>query len=120
MASQETLDSETIQAIQQVVSENESNFDDLSYISKYFMDKKSLRKIRKSLKAKGIARREVKTILNMVREEISLSNKIRRLQTMQNLFKYWHVAHLPFALIMLIILVVHVGVTVAFGYKWMF
>tara|TARA_R110002050_G_scaffold286088_1_gene436101 strand:+ start:56408 stop:57268 length:861 start_codon:yes stop_codon:yes gene_type:complete len=120
LASQETLDSETIQAIQQVVSENESNFDDLSYISKYFMDKKSLRKIRKSLKAKGIARREVKTILNMVREEISLSNKIRRLQTMQNLFKYWHVAHLPFALIMLIILVVHVGVTVAFGYKWMF
>ncbi|MBK7174902.1 MAG: hypothetical protein IPH84_17120 [Bacteroidales bacterium] len=27
---------------------------------------------------------------------------------MQNLFKYWHVAHLPFALVMLVIMVIHV------------
>ena len=30
---------------------------------------------------------------------------------MQKLFKYWHVAHLPFALIMLIVLIIHVAVT---------
>ena len=39
---------------------------------------------------------------------------------MQKLFRYWHIAHLPFALIMLIIMVIHVGVTLAFGYKWIF
>jgi len=39
---------------------------------------------------------------------------------MQQLFKYWHVAHLPFAIIMLIILIIHVGVTLTFGYKWIF
>ncbi|MEZ4892884.1 MAG: hypothetical protein R2778_07680 [Saprospiraceae bacterium] len=38
---------------------------------------------------------------------------------MQKLFKYWHVAHLPFALVMLvIIMVIHVGVTLALGYRW--
>ena len=55
----------------------------------------------------------------MVKEEISLSKKIVRLETMQKLFKYWHVAHCPL-LIMLVIVVIHIGVTLAFGYKWIF
>ncbi len=59
-------------------------------------------------------------VLKIVRNEISLSRKIERLETMQSLFKYWHVIHLPFALILLIILCIHVGITVAFGYKWIF
>jgi hypothetical protein len=39
---------------------------------------------------------------------------------MQKLFKYWHVAHLPFALVMLVIMVVHVAVSIVFGYTWIF
>ena len=39
---------------------------------------------------------------------------------MQKLFKYWHVIHMPFAIIMLIVVVIHVAVTLAFGYKWIF
>jgi hypothetical protein len=52
--------------------------------------------------------------------EASLERRIKRLEMMQNLFKYWHVAHLPFALVMLIIMVIHVGVTIVFGYRWIF
>jgi hypothetical protein len=48
------------------------------------------------------------------------SSDLNRLQTMQTLFKYWHVAHLPFALIMLVIMVIHVAITIVFGYKWIF
>lgn len=61
-----------------------------------------------------------KAILIMVKHEISLSKKIARLETMQKLFKYWHVVHMPFAIIMLIVVVIHVAVTLAFGYKWIF
>ena len=43
-----------------------------------------------------------------------------RLETMQSLFKYWHVAHRPFALIMLVIVVLHVAVTLLMGYRWIF
>lgn len=46
--------------------------------------------------------------------------RIDRLQQMKRLFKYWHVAHLPFALIMLVIVVLHVIVTLLFGYTWIF
>lgn len=80
----------------------------------------SIRQIRKVLKTNSIPRSERNTIIKMVLKEKILATRIARLQTMQRLFKYWHVAHLPFALIMLIILIIHVGVTVAFGYKWIF
>lgn len=82
--------------------------------------KPSLRGISRTLKSRNIPRKDRKDILSLLKNEISLSRKIARLQQMQKLFKYWHVAHLPFALIMLIIVVIHVGVTLAFGYKWIF
>jgi len=39
---------------------------------------------------------------------------------MQSLFKYWHIAHLPFAIAMFVIMVIHVIVTITFGYRWIF
>lgn len=92
-----------------------------SFLNSNFLKyRKTIGIIKKILKEKNIPKNERAEILSMVKNEISLSNKIGRLQTMQKLFKYWHVAHLPFALIMLIILIIHVGVTLAFGYKWIF
>jgi len=59
-------------------------------------------------------------VMKLVSHEMTMNARISRLQTMQTLFKYWHVAHLPFALIMLVIMVIHVAITIAFGYKWIF
>ncbi len=38
----------------------------------------------------------------------------------QRLFGYWHVLHLPLALVMLVTFLIHVGVAIAFGYTWIF
>ncbi len=111
------LDEHTIQLIKSSTADSGAK---ISIVKKYFQDKKAIRQIRRTLLQKGVAVEERTGILNMVKKEISLSNKIYRLETMQKLFKYWHVAHLPFALIMFIILIIHVGVTLAFGYKWIF
>ena len=54
------------------------------------------------------------------KDQVVLERRIKRLARMQGLFHYWHVAHLPFALVMLVIMVIHVAVTVAFGFKWIF
>ena len=83
-------------------------------------NKKTIQNLRGVLKSENFSKKERVSILKLVKNEISLSGKIARLQTMQRLFKYWHVAHLPFALIMLVIVVIHVGITLAFGYKWIF
>jgi sulfur relay (sulfurtransferase) DsrC/TusE family protein len=81
---------------------------------------KTTRSLRKELKSINLPKEDRVPIVKMVKNEMSLSRKIGRLETMQKLFKYWHVAHMPFALIMLVIVVIHVSVTLAFGYKWIF
>lgn len=87
---------------------------------KHWEDRKTVLNVKKILKNSRISRKDTSGIIKILTNEISLDNKISRLQQMQTLFRYWHVAHLPFALIMFIILVIHVGVTLAFGYKWIF
>lgn len=92
----------------------------LSYINKYFKDRQLMNNAKRQIKGRNWSQEDKRSILRTVRQEITLSNRIQRLQQMQQLFKYWHVAHLPFALIMLIIVIIHVGITLAFGYKWIF
>ncbi len=89
-------------------------------IRKWIHDRRTLHRLKTVILSTGMTRIEAKTLLRLVKNEMTLNQKIDRLQTMQKLFRYWHVAHLPFALIMLIIMIVHVAVTLAFGYKWIF
>jgi len=49
-----------------------------------------------------------------------LSTDKERINLYKRLFKYWHVFHLPFAIIMLLIMLIHVGVSLAFGFYWIF
>ena len=83
-------------------------------------DRRSLREVKAVLRESNLSRDEYKKILSLVKNDITLNRRIEGLDTMQSLFKYWHVAHLPFALVMLIIMVIHVGVTILFGYRWIF
>ena len=92
----------------------------IRYMRKYFDDRKTMRLVRITLRKKKMPRKEMRQILTLVDDDIKLNRKIDRLDTMQNLFKYWHVIHSPFALVMLIIMVIHIGVTIAFGYRWIF
>jgi hypothetical protein len=90
------------------------------YIRKYRDDWRSVKSVKSVLRRNKLPGSDYKKILALVKDDIKLNRKIDRLDTMQNLFKYWHVAHLPFALVMLIIMVIHVAVTIVFGYRWIF
>ncbi|MEO1258331.1 MAG: hypothetical protein AAFZ15_06025 [Bacteroidota bacterium] len=93
----------------------------LSSIVKQFIDdRQTIWGIRKTLRQNQLRRQDIRKIIGLVENELSINNRIERLESMQRLFKYWHVAHLPFAVIMLVIVVVHVAITLAFGYKWIF
>ena len=87
---------------------------------KYIDDNKSLRNVKAVLRNNNLPKSKRLEVLSLVKNEISLNRRIERLTLMQNMFKYWHVAHLPFALVMLIIMVIHVAVTLVFGYRWIF
>lgn len=97
-----------------------SSSENTSFVAQYLENRRAMAIIKKAMKEKKVPAKQQSSITKLLKEEISLAYKIRRLQTMQKLFKYWHVAHLPFALIMFIILIIHVVVTLSFGYKWIF
>ena len=92
----------------------------VSLIRNYNDDRKSVHSVRRELKSINIHGNDYRKIVSLVRTDIKLSRRIEHLDSMKNLFKYWHVAHLPFALVMLFIMVIHVGVTILFGYRWIF
>lgn len=82
--------------------------------------RKFKRKIINHLRKAGITKFRYKEIKRLIEAEIILSRRIGLLRTMQKFFHYWHIAHLPFAIIMFIIMIVHIIVTIVFGYKWIF
>jgi len=49
---------------------------------------------------------------------ITLTRRIAFLEQFRQIFHYWHVIHLPFSIVMFLVLFVHIGVAVAFGYTW--
>ncbi|MFZ4401792.1 MAG: hypothetical protein ACOYO1_17315 [Bacteroidales bacterium] len=110
---------EIIEITKKKVSLYNSNFF-IGFFRTFAEDRKSIRRVKSIIKKSNLSRSEYKNIIHLLKNEISLNRKIDRLTTMQNLLKYWHVAHLPFAFIMLIVMIVHVGITIAFGSKWIF
>lgn len=61
-----------------------------------------------------------KTLQEIESDSSASEAGLRRIKTMYKWFGYWHIVHRPFALIMLVIVIIHIGVTLALGYKWIF
>ncbi len=76
--------------------------------------------LKSNMKILGYSKSQMKEIIKISKSKLILSRKIGQLRVMQKLFKYWHIVHLPFAITMFIIMLIHIGVTIAFGYRWIF
>ncbi|RLC49349.1 MAG: hypothetical protein DRI23_09390 [Candidatus Cloacimonadota bacterium] len=89
-------------------------FKDTIYIMKV------LRLLKKRVNYLDLSSSGKKEIMKTAKEEIKVARSLGLLRTFHKLFNYWHVAHLPFAIAMFVIMIIHVGVTLIFGYKWIF
>ena len=90
------------------------------FIWKSKHERKAIKRLKNLLRSQNLTKSKAKEVVNLYKKQNSLRKRIDRLMMMQNLFKYWHVAHLPFALIMLVIMIIHIVVALTFGYKWIF
>lgn len=63
---------------------------------------------------------EIKELLRMARQKAVLEQRIQFWNRIQQLFHYWHIFHKPFAIIMYLIMIVHIGVSIWLGYTWVF
>jgi hypothetical protein len=89
-------------------------------IKDYFNIRTLLKELKVELKKSGLNRKKYSEIIKTSKSKLVISKRIGMLRTMQKFFKYWHIVHLPFAITMFVIMFIHVGVTIAFGYKWIF
>jgi hypothetical protein len=80
----------------------------------------AFRQLRRDLKIQKLPKKNAREIIRIFKSQLRLKRRIERLVTMQKLFAYWHVAHLPFAVVMFVVMIIHVVVAVTFGYKWIF
>lgn len=93
--------------------------------SKYNLDMSQLQAVRLSkikniIALNNISKTDIKKVNHLVRREKRLSSRIKRLNLLHKLFQYWHFIHLPFALIMVLVAIAHVGVELYFSYFWIF
>jgi hypothetical protein len=90
------------------------------FIRDYFSTKHLIRLFRKKMKFLGLNKSETNELIDAAKSEIDIARRIAFLRTSQKLFHWWHIFHLPFAISMFVIMVIHVIVTIIFGYKWIF
>ncbi len=85
-----------------------------------FQRRRGISRVITAMKHEKIPHSALSKLRRAARRRVLLSRRIALLQQFRRVFHYWHVIHLPFAFVMFIILFIHVGVAVAFGYTWVF
>lgn len=89
-------------------------------IKRFIFERNLIIQFRKDLKSQNLSGKNLRKAVHIFKSKIILNRRIAWLLSMQNFLQYWHVVHLPFALIMLVIMVVHILVAILFGYNWIF
>lgn len=68
--------------------------------------------------ALGVGLEQDKKAVGLARKWVLQTRRLHLFHTIRDLFHYWHVFHKPFAIIMIIVMILHVAVAVALGYTW--
>lgn len=86
-------------------------------LSRFFQ----LRDVRRALKADGrLSAKQVQPVIRLAKKQAALHRSIHFYQTLQNVLHYWHVVHLPFTVVMFLVMIIHVMVAILFGHRWIF
>lgn len=65
-------------------------------------------------------RQAFRQVVRLARRQIALTQQARMLSATQRVFRLWHIAHRPFAIVALLAVLVHVGVVVGLGMTWFY
>ncbi len=65
------------------------------------------------IRDRGIAR-------NLARRWVLQTRRLHVFNVVRDLFHWWHVFHKPFAVIMILVMIIHVAVALALGYTWVY
>lgn len=67
---------------------------------------------------RSLAGRALDEAVALADREMALSQQVRMLAATHRIFRFWHVAHRPFAITALLAVIVHIAVVVSLGATW--
>ncbi len=85
-------------------------------IKRYFQIHRAI----KHLELQNVAHEHLYAVRHLFLDRSRIQRQIQTLVTVQKLFRHWHVIHMPFTIIMGVILIAHIVVAFLFGYTWIF
>ena len=77
-----------------------------------------LKVYRQELERSRVSGQLLARLSHLALQRSALRSRMEVLEQSRRIFHLWHVIHLPFTIVMFVILFIHVGVAVAFGYWW--
>jgi hypothetical protein len=79
---------------------------------------KRRRSLARQWRERGVPHSTIANAVSVASREMALAEQLRMLEATQRVFRYWHIAHMPFALTALIAVTIHVIVVVVLGQTW--
>ncbi len=84
---------------------------------RYSFDKRNRKKwILNQARQHNLPANTHKAFVRLIRDQVRIERHITLLSPFRQLFRYWITFHIPLALVMGIIVLLHIGVAIAFGY----
>lgn len=78
--------------------------------------RREIKRLRRVFAARKLPRANREGLESLIRTRFQLEQQMALLLPFQRLFRYWHLLHLPLAIVMLLVVVAHVIVAALFGY----
>jgi hypothetical protein len=80
---------------------------------------RAVRRLRRLMKSKGATdKKRLDDVVALARREMSLSQQARLLDATQSIFRHWHAAHRPVAIMAFVAVTIHVAVVITVGTTW--
>ena len=83
-------------------------------------EKQLLYSIKSELVLRSVSKDEFKEIIKTIEADIVLNRRILLFAKMRTYYKFWSFIHWAFTIIMMIVVIVHVVISMLFGYRWIF
>jgi hypothetical protein len=117
------LDNEFIEFLNSTLKTENIHFDGtyLSVIYNHIQYEKQLMfSIKSELILRSVSKFDFKKIIKAIEDDIVLNRRILLFSKMRFYYKFWNIIHWAFTFIMMVVVIVHVVISMLFGYRWIF
>lgn len=78
------------------------------------------RRMRRLFRERRVPRAARESLARLVRQQVLRQQQIALLHPFLRVFRYWHLFHLPLALVLFLVMAAHILVAALFGYAWVY